>query len=559
MNRINTKVISLISIIVIISSCMRDNFDFDKLSTKVQNRSTWSLPVAYGSLTIDELVKMTDSITNNNLVQNDSNLVILRFQDTMISKTSQEIITLQNQAFVMQFNKTDFDAVGGFSNGSSVMTKHETEYPFGVMATQLLDSIILDNSNLRIRVHSNTPFRGQLTITFPDLSKNGISYVRTINLQPQSGTFVYDNVFQDLKGYKLDLTKASQGVNSLFINYTLLLYDDNTHSFDENNRIEIQVDFEENRYEWLFGYAGVFESEIGPSDVSLAFFNKAYSGGLYIERPQVRFKITNSFGFPTLCGFDYAHVYNKRLNKTDSIIGIPYYSTNPILLPLPPLSYPSPIEEITEVIEVVGEVSNLSQLIYELPQSLEYKVKINLNPPTITNTYNYISKASKTVVVSQVDLPFWGRTTHLGFIDTTKFDGSELQSVKYINKAKLRLDIANGFPHDIRVQCVMIDKNNQPIDSLFTTDEEQIVVKSGIVEDGRVNQKTGRTKHSKIIEVNKAKVEKIKNADKVAFIITYNTTLPSGGQPQQSVLFFRDYGVDIAINLEAELEIDEHL
>ena len=160
--------------------------------------------------------------------------------------------------------------------------------------------------------------------------------------------------------------------------------------------------------------------------------------------------------------------------------------------------------------------------------------------------------------MSQLDVPFWGRTPNICFVDTVDFDtGSDTTIFNYFKKIQVTLDITNGFPHDIRLQGILTDVNYTYKDSIFGTPEEQVIIESGIVMNGVV---TGKTKKTTVIEVTKDRFDKWKGSKYMILRAFYNTTLPSSNtQPQESVLYYRHYGVDVKVTAKAEVEIEEHL
>lgn len=557
----------LMVMLIAFPACIDDNFELDKLSKKVQLQSSWAFPVAYGSLTIENMIELADTnFVGNYLLPNDSNLVILRLQDTMLSQTAQGLITLSNQSFLMQFNKADYDSAGGFNiQGIVTMTKEETEFPFVVdtLLGQLLDSMAFHSTKLRVRVNSNMPNKGQLILTFPHLKikKDGSenTYSRMVYIKPQGNSFSYDYTYTDLEGYVLDLTQAYAGVNSLFIDYTLKLDDGNIHPFNPEHKIDIQLDFEDNEYSWLFGYVGFFESGLGPSMIDLGLTEMITMGTFYVEDPVIRFIVSNSFGIPIKYGFDYVSVYNKRLGGTEPLTGnVPFFDLNPGFLVQPTNSYPYTIEQSIDTLQISGSETNLPQLLYDLPSSIDFAVKINLNPPESGTQRNFMSKDSKISVISQLDVPFWGHTEKICFSDTLNFNiGSDSSMFDYFKKVQLTLDVDNGFPHDIRLQGILIDEDFNHKDSIFGTPKEQIIIESGVVTNGKV---TSKTKKITVLEFTKEKFNKWKDAKYLIIRVQYNTTLPSSDtQPQESVLYYRHYGVDVKITTKAEIEIDEHL
>ena len=553
----------IVPIVIVVAStlpaCIGDNFEFDKLSTHVQLHSEWSFPIAYGTLTIQDMVDMLDSQAGDFISANDENAVVFRFQDTMLSKDASEVYTLKDQDFNMTIDANDYTAAGGFTAGTVVIQKNDTQYPFGVFENQLLDSILYHSSDLRIKINSNIEHGGQLIITFPELKKDGVEYVKAINIDPQGGTFTYNVLHNDLEGYSLDLTKANTA-NALFIQYTLMLNDNGSGTFNPSQAMNIDIELYNNQYQWLLGYVGEYGTTMGPSSINLEFLSSVTQGSFYLEAPEIKFIITNSFGLPTQYGFDYAIVHNERLGQDNVLTGIPYFDTEASILPIPEYSYPNSITSVTDTVRLFGLNSNISELIEDLPSYFEYALKFLLNPDPSNTNPNFMTRNSRLDVITTLDLPLSGRTEGLAFIDTTSFDfGQDSSIFDYVKNMQITLEIGNGFPHDIRIQGIITDMYGTPLDSLFSTLDQKFIVKSGNVQDGRINQESGKTNKTTIVEYNKERFNKWKTATHIIIFAQYNTTMPEQGAAQEIVTYYMDYGVDVKISARVEVEIDENL
>ena len=546
-------------VLTTLPACIDDNFELDKLSTHVYARSEWSIPIAYGKLNIQDMVDMLDSTASDIISADEQNAVVFRFQDTMLSSTAADIFTLHNQDFNMNIDVSDYDAAGGFAGNTVVIQKNDTQYPFGVATSQLLDSILFYSSDLRIKVNSNIEHGGQLIITFPEIKKNGVKYTKAIPIEPQSGSFTYNVLHNDILGHSLDLTNANDP-NSLFIQYTLILNDNGSGTFNASQSMDIDIEMYNNTYDWLHGYVGEFENILGPSAINLDFLSSVASGSFYLENPKIDFIVINSFGMPAQYGFDYAIVHNERLNRDDNLVGVPYFLTNPQFLPIPPNTYPAAISTTSDTVSLFGDGSNVSTLLYDLPSYIEYAVKIKLNPDVTNTEPNYMTKDSRIDVISVLDIPFRGYTSGIGFTDTIAFDFAQDSSIfDIVENVKLKLEIGNGFPHDIRIQGVITDMYGTPLDSLFLTLDEQFIIESGKIVNGRINQETGKTYKTTVVEYNKERFDKWSTATHIIIFAQYNTTLPAQGAAQESVIYYMDYGVDVNISGELVIEIDDHL
>ncbi|MDD4746899.1 MAG: hypothetical protein PHW19_06435 [Salinivirgaceae bacterium] len=560
MNKTIRKLILPVIVVVLTTmpACIGDNFELDKLSTHVYARSEWNIPVAYGKLSVQDIVDMLDSSTNDLIIADEQNAVVFRLQDTMLSNTAADIFTLHNQDFYMNIGSSDYDAAGGFVGNTVVIQKNDTQYPFGVFTGQLLDSILFFNSDLRIKINSNIEHGGQLIITFPEVKKNGVKYTKAISIEPQDGTFTYNVLFNDIKGHSLDLTNANDP-NSLFIQYTLLLNDNGSGTFDASQSMNIDIEMYNNKYDWLHGYVGQFENMLGPSAINLDFLSAVSSGTFHLDDPKIDFIVINSFGLPAQYGFDYAIVHNERLNRDDNLDGVPYFLTNPQYLPIPPNTYPSTISSVSDTVSLFGEESNVSTLLFNLPSYIEYAVKIKLNPDVTNTEPNYMTKDSRIDVISVLDIPFRGRASGIAFTDTLAFDFTQDSSIfDIVENVKLKLEIGNGFPHDIRIQGVITDMYGTPLDSLFLTLDQQFIIESGKIVNGRIDQENGKTFKTTVVEYNKDRFDKWNTATHIIIFAHYNTTLPAQGD-QESVIYYMDYGVDVRISGEIVIEIDQHL
>ncbi len=557
MNRIYKKIIVPLAVVILttLPACIGDNFEFDKLSTHVQMRSQWEFPIAFGTLTIEDMVDMLDSSMSQYLAPTDT--IILRFQDTLLSRNAEDIISLDDKTYTMSFDNNDFSNPKQATKNTLVFEKTEAAFPFDNINAYIIDGIDMQTTNLQIKVNSNITYSGTLTITFEQMTKNDAVIVETV---PFTGSPINSSNTSTLSDYYMDYTEGGFPT-AVFIRYRLELTSGSDITLGATDRVDIEIGFSENKYGLLKGYIGQFGFEMPASNINLGFLSSVINGNLHVELPRIGFRVTNSFGLPASFGFSYLQAINTRLGRTDSVTGVNYFNSNPILLQVPPVDdYPNIVPTVTNITLFNGSESNFADLIDSMPNSLEYATQFLINPNSSTDIVNYIAFNSRIDVFTTFDFPLWLRSSGIVFVDTTNFDiGQDSSMFEYVKKLELTLDIANGFPHEIRLQGILTDQYGAPLDSLFSSIDEQYIIESGNVVNGRINQATGKTRKVTTIDYSKEKFDKWKFAKFIIIQAQYNTTLPQQGMPQESVIYYRDYGVDVKINAKAEIEVDEHL
>lgn len=109
--------LGVISFFVLINSCMKETYDFDKLSTQATIDVGFSMPVLKGSLTLGNAIESNDTIR----FLMDNSISIVFKQDSLFTFDVSEILEIpvqqqQNQTFMLGgINLNDFSGTGAIS------------------------------------------------------------------------------------------------------------------------------------------------------------------------------------------------------------------------------------------------------------------------------------------------------------------------------------------------------------------------------------------------------------------------------------------------------------
>lgn len=96
-----TRLIYTLMILVAAVSCVKDNFDFDRLSDRISYRPSIVIPLAHGSLTLGNLLESRDTVF---VFDPDNSIKLVIREDTLLSFTHEDILNIATPApFSRQF------------------------------------------------------------------------------------------------------------------------------------------------------------------------------------------------------------------------------------------------------------------------------------------------------------------------------------------------------------------------------------------------------------------------------------------------------------------------
>ncbi|HTO17239.1 MAG TPA: hypothetical protein VLZ83_15855 [Edaphocola sp.] len=131
--------------------------------------------------------------------------------------------------------------------------------------------------------------------------------------------------------------------------------------------------------------------------------------------------------------------------------------------------------------------------------------------------------------VSVHELNIFTNQEYLNMRDTAEFDGSAIEFNEFDNKitdstvnATFRYTSSNGLPINSYFQTYFLDDFNQVIDSIFTPNADM----PGAEYDGTTFEKITESKGT--VFVPKSRIEKIKNAKKIVYVLELNSKGYSG-------------------------------
>lgn len=411
-------------------------------------------------------------------------------------------------------------------------------------AGQRLDQIDFKGGIINLNFSSTYSHDVTITITIPDLKKNGVSLVVTKTML--SGA-TNSNTTVLLDGYSLDLTKG--GTAGSF-NYVMQNSFNYTNSPVYAGSIDVNTSVAQMHFSLIKGYFGAFSYDIpssGSDTINIKMFDNTIKGNIQIAKPRFEFDVTNSFGIPV--GVDLKnkiHVYSKYAPMATF--------QSPLLNS--PIQINSPSAANTEANTLLvfdrdnsGGPNGLPAVFNYTPYQVLVGGTISMNQNQVpANTHNFVTDKSKIKVRGKAIIPMEGRIPSLVFEDTIFLSMRDINvENSYVEYVKFRTNITNGFPLNGTFQMYFLsDDRTKILDSLVSPGDAPILIKSGLLTNGQVTQATPNFYETLIT---KAKFNRIQNSLSAKIRATLTTT----NNGTEDVKIYSNYFIDVKLSGEGKV------
>lgn len=541
-------IIAGIVITVGFTACKKDGFDFSKVTKNMEWNPSFAVPLAYGSLDMRDLMRDYDTL---HLFQWDQTGLLYIMYYTHIGQfNSADKFNLPTHASSDTISSTDMNMSGfNFSGATVQFSKTQNTTMAIIPSGSEIDSVYLKSATLVLGVASSFLHTGVVTVTFPSITKNGLAYSKQVNITSATGTFDVSNVFNDLNGYKMNLSTTGSS-NILPVKFDLSLT--NSGASQTAGTVSFNVSINSIKYTAMFGFFGNQEIIFNNDSIDLKMFSDAFQGGYYFEDPRFNVEIKNSYGIPIKFYFTNLSSYSS-INGQATIIsgsGVPY-AINPKTINYPNL-YTQFGQTMIDSIALNKNNSNIAPAIGTSPHYFIFGAKAEVNP--IHQHNNFVEENSFISADLEVTLPLWGWAKGLALQDTELLDFSKYYhdyQGRMLQRAMIRISSENGFPIDINMQISFATYDS--LTHIYTIkdrliDGDSLIVPSGITNsDGRVISSTMKIKD---VIIEQAKLKKMYE-DKITHIL-FKAVLNTHNAPTHSVKFYDDYRIKVHTGIQCD-------
>jgi hypothetical protein len=531
-------------VVFLFSRCMHDEYEFDKLSDEMEINMGLLTPLAYGSLSLNDIISEFDSTSYISTYE--EGLLFITYEDSLLSFIAEDLLEVPDQDFFEYFIESDIDVPAYIDWGDTVIIERRENFSFTFSNNEKLDSIYIESANLNIDVNSTFKHTGKVILSSQFIRNNqGEPFTDTIPISDPSGTFAVSKIIP-LDNYVIELNDTTASDTTyLPFDFKLILYNSG-NGIDSGDQVEIASTLTDLTFSAIFGYIGNYDLITEVGEIDLGFFETLTDGYIEFKNPQINFNISNSYGLP-------AEIDIQRLTGFDSEGDSVNLTFDPVVNPFR-YAYPK-LDEFGQtkdtVISINGNNSSISEFLAFMPNRLEYNMLATSNPDGPDENYNFVSKDSRIDVGLEFILPLWFKANNIALQDTIDMDLSDInEDAEMVEKLNIILQVFNGLPLDIDFQIYFLDELYAPVDTLFDAGSQPIIAAGQIDSDNKVAYPT---KKISVIEYLKPDIDNLENVKYAAIKAVLKTT---GFEDDIAVKFYDYYTVDFNLSIDIEATIN---
>ncbi|HRW61916.1 MAG TPA: hypothetical protein P5132_00430 [Bacteroidales bacterium] len=541
------KIIIPFLILAAINSCMHDEFEFDKLDDEMEFTAGILTPVAYGSLTFEDIISEFDSTSF--LDYDADGLLYLTYRDSLFSFIAEDLLQVPNQDFIEYFLEPEFAIPAG--PWPSVSIERTENFPFTFSQGEKPDSIKLDQGNIVFNVTSDFQHTGIVEMIFPNIRLYGDTLKHTIVIDDPSGSFSFNETIP-IDNYTIILNDSSTN-DTLYlpVNFHVELYNEG-NPVNASDQIAVVATIEDLDFDGVFGYIGDYELMTETGQLDLGFFKNSLDGYIRFENPEINLYLNNSYGVPAEVNISRFTGFNAA---GDSVVLDIDATANPFRYAYPKLSdyWANNLLKDT-VLSITGENSNFPDFLAFMPSRLEYNMIANSNPDGEGADYNFVTDDGQIDVDFEFVLPLWFKADSFALVDTIELDLVDIEDdASFIEKVNIMLEVSNGLALDIDFQLYFLDSLYNPVDTLFA-EGSQPIIPAGII--NAENEVTSPGIKTSLITYTR---DDIADLNTVRYgMIRAGLKTPTIENELQSVKFYNNYSVGFNLSVGIDVKANSN-
>lgn len=530
----------LAGVFLTFNSCTEDYFDLDRIK---DDPFTWTpdlaFPLVFSTLNADDIITNVDT---TNIYQVDAdNFVTLIYRSVIFSQTINDYFSIPSPLPFQDTESLDAGEIAQWNTNGSVIANFSGVHSFGLNAPAgaELEEFVFQTGTLSINCSGDMGNGGSVTVTYPDLTLNGVPLTQIISLDNNQNGSSSANI----AGYALDLN--NNGANSLAVNYTLTVNNTGGGSPLPTDEFDVTTIITDGTMASATGDFGQFDIGISPNNVDIDILDNQQEGEIIFTDPRLRITIENSIGA------DIGGTINQlRAQEGGNFIDVDYTGVTTQNFTIPGAAFLGD----TSVTEWYftgannvnpGANSNIDQVINANYQDLHYDLSALANPG-VGPFSNFATSTSAVEVTADVELPFWGTAENFTIRDTLDFPVAEAEDFQdNILEALLRVNTLNGFPVDGKLKLYLTDSLYNVTDSLLANGE--FLVRSGDVDgNGRVLNSVNTNND---IELDSTRIGTVFSAKYIILDAIMNSTY-NGTTP---IRIYNDYELQVRLGFRVKL------
>ncbi|MCF8378517.1 MAG: hypothetical protein K9H49_03005 [Bacteroidales bacterium] len=529
-----------------LNSCLDDGWDFNKISEEFVLTPSVATPIAYGELSLKDILTEFDSTGYVKQYDNDS-LLYISYGQSLFSYSAKDVFDVPDQDFSEIYIEADIINEPNWMDPleDTVLFEKRIQGDFKFDNEERLDSARIKSMDLEIKVISTFKHKGLLEMSSDSVFlEDGESFSDLIQISSANGDFDTTYII-NLSNCVIYFENSVPGKTFLPLETDLFLIKSG-NPVGATDYCSITMSFINIEYNSAFGYFGMYDLMIEDGDITIELFDNTEIDGLIsFYDPQLVLTVDNSYGVPVQVELKDVSTYSSINDVTTPIV---FTSGNPVSINAPVLD--SIGTSVETPISIDRTNTNIAEAIETLPRKFYYTVSAVSNPLGPGDSYNFITDSSIMEVGVEIVLPIHLKADEFALEDTIDFDFEDQigTNVDFIETFALELDVRNGLPLEVGMQLFFKDELFNMLDSMFVDDA--FLLSPTLDGDGKVAEPVEYTK--KVI-FDTDRLEKIKTTKYLFVRASLNTT---GVENGDFVKFFDYYNIYFKVKMESTFIIN---
>ncbi|RXQ87626.1 hypothetical protein EO244_16270 [Ancylomarina salipaludis] len=533
-------------------SCVdSDDYDFDRLSDKVDWQPNFVAPIGYGEYSLWYLLNQHEELeADQTIILGDDGLIhIKHIEKDIFSYGTDEVLTFPTQdPYSTTFDMSDYPTVS--IPFPSDQTLASTTKGFNIKAdgTDIILTKLKLDTKVSFTVSNPVDKAIKLTVTLDEGSVGGVNPLsKDFDIIPNANGQTFDWDLTDL-----EFTFPSPSINNtLHISFGVTILADASGTIRSNgNDLEIGYQFGGLAFKLAKGDFGDQTIDVGSGTIDMGVdFWDDIDGNFTFADPRISLMFNNTVGVPFLVS----------ANMTGSNTDGETLSLDPDdQLP----AYPTTEADVLAGIEAsITYNKDNSQIVpfMALPPSgdITYSgsVRINRNldgtrydPLAAGNNINIISGTSSITADLEMDIPMDFKADNLSISDT--IDEVDISDAEKIVKAALIITSENGLPLDVKIENIFLTDASYTV--LSTISNESIINAAGVTANGEVDPSTVKEVVN-TIELSEDQIKSLNDTENIiikAAVSTYD-------EGKQSVKLKGSDKLKFSISVNAQVDLSK--
>ncbi|TVR83413.1 MAG: hypothetical protein EA412_00910 [Chitinophagaceae bacterium] len=515
------------------TSCLKDNLDFDKMTT-TEWTPEFAVPLVFASLSVYDII--TEDTSELFVIDQNTGQVALAYSGSLISFDIRDIIQLPDLNFEYLFNLSSQE-ISDFVNNGAITKSESYTYDISAQTDLKIETLVIEEGILELEITSDIQHSGELIVSIPGMERNNVPFEVTIPLD-YNGSQISVTESVDLSNYTIEMNSGTQGNNEIGIQYVFSAEYEG-QPITVADLIRIDHTFEKLEFLKIFGDIGEHTLLEQEDTINIDFFDNNQAGFFDLVSPYVQLSIANSFGLPIDIEIQTFQTRNFYTGEETDVFFTNF--SNPFGLNAPAFN------EVGETaftnLNIDDQNSNLGSLLHSAPQQLIYRLFAVSNPGSATSPVdlpNFITNESQFRVDTEIILPLEGLA--YGFVLRDTLDFSFGEQIDEVDSMALRIVIDNGFPFNANMQVYFADENFVVMDSVFSSSGE-IILSGETDSDGIVIAPKRKITD---IEFSRQRIDNMTNASHVIIESGMKTTNALDGE---TVKILDEYTINVNLGL----------